>query len=578
MSADILPRRAKGLRRGGWISVAFVAILLAFGGSFFTYHAYCRWQGERAIREARSFLENNDAQNSILSLRTALRYCPHHFEALRAIASLLESAHSSEALAHRRTLMDVQPQLLEPKLAYARTALLLDRPEEAGKVLERVKGANRKTPQFLELRAEFFLARGRADLALEAYRELFEWHPENRRAQVKLTALELQSGLEQAHDAARAEMESLANDDEFGLIALRALTHDALRRQDHAAALSWSARACEMPRAEFSDRLQQLQALSAAKSAAYERGLIELERSALEHPEFTAQLGKWKLSAAGPQSAAMWLESAPGRLRREPAISLLLAECYSALARWSDLESLTSPSGWQEFEAVRLALLSRAQARQGNLKSSEQAWQLALAAAERQPTHLDRLLLIAKADKRDVRQVLWIIAEKDPRHISARKELYQAYWYEKNADGMLRMMELVLKENPGDRAARYNVASLLMATGRQIQRAGRLAQELYEDDPDALANTALYAFALSLLGNPKKGADMLDSRKDLERLSSEGTAYYTLVLSACGRVDEARRLLGRIDRELLVPELRASLDRVFGTVSANTTAIHLIQE
>ena len=139
------------------------------------------------------------------------------------------------------------------------------------------------------------------------------------------------------------------------------------------------------------------------------------------------------------------------------------------------------------------------------------------------------------------------------------------------------MMELVLKENPSDRAARYNVASLLMATGRQIQRAGRLAQELYEDDPDALANTALYAFALSLLGNPQKGADMLDSRKDLERLSSEGTAYYTLVLSTCGRVDEARRLLGRIDRELLVPELRASFDRVFGTVSANS-AIQSMKE
>ena len=41
---------------------------------------------------------------------------------------------------------------------------------------------------------------------------------------------------------------------------------------------------------------------------------------------------------------------------------------------------------------MRLALLSRAQARQGNLKSSEQTWQLALATAERQPTHLDRLL------------------------------------------------------------------------------------------------------------------------------------------------------------------------------------------
>ena len=74
--------------------------------------------------------------------------------------------------------------------------------------------------------------------------------------------------------------------------------------------------------------------------------------------------------------------------------------------------------------------------------------------------------------------MLWVIAEKDPRQLSARRELYQAYWQERNADGMLRMMELVLRENPNhDRAAKFNVASLLMATGRQIERAGGLASQ-----------------------------------------------------------------------------------------------------
>jgi Flp pilus assembly protein TadD len=100
-----------------------------------------------------------------------------------------------------------------------------------------------------------------------------------------------------------------------------------------------------------------------------------------------------------------------------------------------------------------------------------------------------------------------------------------------------------------------------------------LAKELYEDDPQALGNAALYAFGLYLQGDPEKAADLLDSRADWEQLGSDGAAYYALVLSACGRGDEARQVLAAVDRETLLPELRASLDRVFGTASTNSAAI-----
>jgi tetratricopeptide (TPR) repeat protein len=573
MGAIILPRR-RGI--GLWICVTVAAIFLVSGGSFFAYYAYCNWQADRAIRQAKSSLESKNLQDGILSLRASLRICPGHLEARRVLASLLEASRSPEALVHRRRLMDLQPQLLEPKLRYARSALLLDKPEEAAKVLDGIKGLNRKTSQCLELQADLFLARARTDLALEVYRELLERHPEDRRARAKLTALELQSGPEQARDSARAALQSLASDEEFGLIALRALTQDALRRQDLPAALSWSGRACEMPSAGFSERMLRLQALFAATSPAYDDWLSDLEKSAFENPQFALELGKWKFIALSPQIAAAWLESTPKSVQEELAISSLLADCYSALHRWSDLESLTSSSAWREFDPLRLALLARAQAGQGNPKKSEQTWELAVAAAEKQPEQLIRLLAMARADKRDVRPVLWMIAEKDPRNVSARRELYQAYWQERNADGMLRMMELVLRENPNDRAAKYNVASLLMATGRQIERAGRLAKELYEDDPRILGNAALHAFGLHLQGDTKKGADLLDSREDLERLGSDGAAYWALILSACGRHDEARRVQAAVDRPMLLPELRESLDRVFGTRPANA-ATHPVQ-
>ncbi|HEY5705720.1 MAG TPA: hypothetical protein VIS96_09115 [Terrimicrobiaceae bacterium] len=564
-----LPQR-RVIRICLWISAIVAAVLLVTAVWLFAYHAYCNWKANRAVKQARFSLTNNRLQVGILSLREALRDCPNHLEANHVAALLLEASRSSEALVHRRRLMYLQPRLLEPKLAYARSALLFDKPQEAAKVLDTIKGPNRRTPEFLELRAEFFIARARADLALEVYRELIELHPENRRARARLTALELESGSDQARDSARLALESLASDEEFGLVALRALTQDALRRQDFSAALSWSDRVSEMPSAEFSDRLLRLQALSAAKSPECDHWLSDLEERAFEKPQYALELAKWKLVSTGPDKAVAWLEGVSRNVQDDLAIRAMLADCYSALERWSDLEFLASSSAWREMDPSRLAYLARAQAGQGYIKRSEQTWTLAVEAAERQPEQLAPLLTMARADKRDARQLLWLIAEKDPQQVSARRELYQAYWQERNAEGMLRMMELVLKENPNDRAAQFNVASLLMATAHQIERAGRLAQELYEDDPRSLGNAALYAFGLYLQGHPEKGVDLLDSREDLEQLGGDEAAYYALILSACGRGNEARRVLAPVDREMLLPELRVSLDRAFG--SAPTSA------
>ena len=54
-----------------------------------------------------------------------------------------------------------------------------------------------------------------------------------------------------------------------------------------------------------------------------------------------------------------------------------------------------------------------------------------------------------------------------------------------------------------------------------------------------------------LHGDPEKGADLLDSREDLGLLGSDCAAYYALVLSACGRGDEARQVLAAVDRPML---------------------------
>jgi tetratricopeptide (TPR) repeat protein len=547
-----------------WVLIGAGAAIAISLICIFSVRGYRAWRVEKELSAAQIYLQQRDNRNALLSLKRAVALRSDNLEARRALASLLEEAASSEAVIHRRKLMDLEPQLLEPKLDYIRTALRLGHLQQASKTLKSIKGSDRKTPGFMELQAELQLKRGRPDGALEIYRELIELRPEDERTRVKLTALELRSGSERDQATARAALESRVRDDEFGLLALRALAEDALQRSDFGAALTWSKRACEMPLSEVSDRLLHLQALFGAKSPSFESWLADLERIALENTPFALDVAKWKMNVLGAEVASKWLERLPPSTRENPSVCLVLADCYSALQRWEDLQSLVDGIAWREREPLRLGLLARAQAGLGNVRKSERTWQLALQEAQIYPSQLASLLALARTDKRDVREVLWMIAEREPENLAARQELYQAYWQERNADGMLRMMELVLRERRDDRVAKYNVAALLLVSGRGIDRAALLAKELYEDDPMSLSNAVIHGFSIHLKGDSRKAAALLEGRDDLDKLGNDGTAYYSLILAGSGRDEDARRFLSAVDRAALLPGLRNSVERTFG--------------
>jgi hypothetical protein len=97
----------------------------------------------------------------------------------------------------------------------------------------------------------------------------------------------------------------------------------------------------------------------------------------------------------------------------------------------------------------------------------------------------------------------------------------------------------------------------------EIERAVRLAKELHPWDRQKLRNAVLCAYGLKLQGKANEAAKILDARNDLQQLGSDGNACCALILSACGRIDEARRFAGAVNREELLPELRAALDQVF---------------
>ena len=165
-----------------WIFIGAGAAIAISLVSILSVRGYRGWRVEKELSATQTYLQQRDNRNALLSLKRAVLLRPDNLEARRALASLLEETASSEALIHRRKLIDLQPQLLEPKLAYVRSALRLGHVQQASKTLKSITGSHRKAPEFMELQAELQLKRNRPDGALEIYRELIELRPEDEHA------------------------------------------------------------------------------------------------------------------------------------------------------------------------------------------------------------------------------------------------------------------------------------------------------------------------------------------------------------------------------------------------------------
>ena len=156
------------------------------------------------MRRAELFLAKRDTRSAVLSLQTALRHDADHLEAHRLAALMFEDFGSPEALLHRRRLTQLQPELLQAKLEFARSALKFNKTETAVMVLDSVPAKDRKTSDFLKLQAELLLSSGRGAEAAASYQRLLARDPKDQEALVKLAVLNLKASSQQEHASAYA--------------------------------------------------------------------------------------------------------------------------------------------------------------------------------------------------------------------------------------------------------------------------------------------------------------------------------------------------------------------------------------
>jgi len=117
----------------------------------------------------------------------------------------------------------------------------------------------------------------------------------------------------------------------------------------------------------------------------------------------------------------------------------------------------------------------------------------------------------------------------------------------------MRLADLV----PTDRRIQNNLAQLRLLLSADMDRARKVAAEVYLKEPSNPDYVSTYAFALYTKGDASGALKVMNGLSESQLRNPSMAAYYGIVLAAVGENDKAREYLKLAASAKLLPEERA---------------------
>src|SRR5450432_3513823 len=207
----ISPRRFSKRRKRNrkyWSFFAAAAVLLAIGLAL-GFRYYPQFKQKRLIRNARQYFDKKEYTLAVLTARRAVQVNPRSIEASRMMADFADLAKSSEAIYWRRRVTQLEPNVLDNYLAFARDALKFNKIEDAKEAVSAVPDSVKKNAAYHGLAAEVALATNQLTEAESHFAQAAAMDPQNQNFQLSLDALHIRSADAATQTQARVDLEKL---------------------------------------------------------------------------------------------------------------------------------------------------------------------------------------------------------------------------------------------------------------------------------------------------------------------------------------------------------------------------------
>jgi Tfp pilus assembly protein PilF len=541
-----------------WLFIALSAVVLAAITITVGPYAYRQWRQRHLIHLAEDFLAKSDTANAILCLRRAIECNPRDVRTCRIFAALAERAGSPNAVWWRHRVAELEPKVLQNRIDWAKSALVLHDYESAKNALLSIDEAGQKSAEYQKAAGSLSWAIKDYSGAEAYYLEALRLEPDNPATSLNLaiTRLVVDNGAKASW--ARTSLQFLRTNPVVRLDALRQLMYDSLRSERPDIAAFYAREVQEDPACRFNDRLEYLNTLQHAQLPQRTSYFACLKGVAVTNSANAYELVSWMMRKGETKEALRWAESLEPTIRTNLPLPLVMADAYAAAGDWQHLDGMLKSQDWQDMEYLRHLLVCLSLRAQGKSLAASVEWRTSLTIASKRIDMLNELVRRTSAWKwgPELEETLWAIVENFPIEKGAFLALYDRLVEAGNTAALHNLLAKLSSfvALPPELKNNFAVVSLLIYP--RGQHGHDLAREAYNAEPRNPFVVSTYSYSLYLQGKPDEALKLFGNLKNEQLEEPAVAAYYGVVLAGAGEQLKARHYLERGLQAHLLPEER----------------------
>jgi thioredoxin-like negative regulator of GroEL len=541
-------------------------VALFWGG----HTAYVRWQERRLLRKAVYAIEHRDDRTAGLAARNVLALKPSSAPASRIMAQLAEKHDNPVAMDWRSKVVQLEPKSTEDILALARCALQFNHIGAAERAMAQVEHAGRQTAGYHAVAALLAIARGEQPETVREWTDAVRLAPNEKTYQLQLAIAQVRSRDSKVHATGEATLETLRNDPKRRAAATRALITDGLAQRANAGGLLTLARQLQAyPEATLEDRLLYLDFLHQTQSPKFTLYLTTLEKTTIGDPLQLATFLSWMSRNNLNLFALDFMKNVPAKDREKWPVTLAVADIYTRLKDWRNLQAALQTANWGDFDFLRHAYLTRALRAENKPAAAEREWATATKAASEQSKSLLSLVRIASEWQwnSETLDLLWTLAKYPNKQNEALQALYRLYAKSGDAEGLYRVLVRLSQADPDNLNIENNLAQVSLLLKADQEEARRLAAGVYQKKPSNPAYATTYAYSLLTKGDTKGALKVMSALTQKQLRDPSIAIYYGICLATTGD-EKARAYLEKGEKANLLPEEKALIKKSLAALGA----------